>query len=118
MNELNPLYQDNTRDERKHHAQRSKGAWHLQTGVKLWQVDPETELPEEVKANTAMQIEKVLGERDGQKLTVKQTALKVEMNPMFFYCKAINKKNALRKYHKSKFYEQIRRRKQAASNPS
>lgn len=118
MNNLEPMHQDNTRDEKKVHLQKSKGAWHIPTGLKVWQVDPETEKPEEVKATTVKVLDKVLGEtRSGATASVKQTALKVEINKNLFYCKAINAKNALRKYRKSQFYAAYKHRKQTSGNP-
>lgn len=118
MKELDPLHQDNTRDEKKVHLQKSKGAWHIPTGLKVWQVNPETEKPEEVKATTVKEMDKVLGEtRSGATASIKQTALKVEMNKHFFYCKAINAKNALRKYLKSQFYVANKHRKQTSGHP-
>lgn len=111
---IDPLHQDNTRDERKLHGQRSKGAWFIQTGLKVWMIDPKTEKPEEVKPTMARVVDKKLG----GDLSIKQTVLKVELNPLFFYVKAINQKNALRKYYKSQFYAKIKRDHEAPGNPS
>jgi hypothetical protein len=118
MKELDPPAQDNTQSVSKQHAARSKGAWHIPTGLKVWQIDPETEIPEEVKVKAAMPIQKNLGKVGDKEINLKQTALKVEVNPMFFYCKAINPKNALRKFHKSPFYAALRHRKQTPGTTS
>lgn len=118
MKELNPLHQDNTKDEQKQHKQKSKGAWRIPRGMKVWVIDPKSEKPEEVKPTMIRPMDKMLGEKqDGTKLTIKQTALKVELNPEFYYVKAINSKNALRKYLKSQFYAAYRRRNQTSGNP-
>lgn len=112
MKEIDPLHQDNTRDEQKQHGQIKQGSKHIPRGLKVWQIDPETEIPMDVQVKAAIQLDKVLGTRGLDTLTVKQTHLKVDKNPNFFYCMAINSKNALRKYFKSPFYAAIRRKNQ------
>jgi hypothetical protein len=117
MKEIDPLHQDNTRDEQKQHRQVSKGAWRIPRGMFVWMIDPATEKPEVVKPSMVRPMEQVIGEkRSGATVTVKQTALKVEVNPDFYYVKAINPKNALRKYYKSQFYAAYRRRNQPSGN--
>jgi hypothetical protein len=108
---LDPLHQDNTKDERHVLAEKKLGQKFIPSGLKVWQVDPETEKPALVQVKMAIQTEKMLGKSNGQDLSITQTHLKVERNPNLFYCMAINSKNALRKYYKSPFYAQIRSRK-------
>lgn len=117
MKEIDPLHQDNTRDEQKQLQERKQGQKHIPTGLKVWVIDPKTEQPEQVHAKAAIKTTKVLATNGEKNFGVEQVHLKVENNPEHYYCMAINQKNALRKYFKSQFYAAYRRRNPTPADP-
>ncbi len=116
MKELDLPHQDNTVIQEKIHADAPIGKKFIPRGVRVWEINPETEEIKEFKPKISRVVSKEHMDRSPWEPQSAMTHHKVEYNPNLYYNMAINEENALRKFYKSKFYEYYRRKKQASGN--